>query len=134
MKRSLFIPKHHMAIPEYDQHIRVMVMPTIDELELHWYQIRIGPIELRPQKDPHMRAVTPWELDDLDTTMQIERDEVARHVRRLMTYKRINLKSPWPSIVQIIPGQADPRKGNVPEHHQGEREQHTDPYKEEPVP
>jgi hypothetical protein len=49
MKRSLLIAKHHMILPEHDEHIGMMIMPRVDKLQGHQHQAGIVPIELRPE-------------------------------------------------------------------------------------
>src|SRR5438874_1074833 len=120
MKRPLLIMKHNLAPSKHHKHIGMMIVPTIDELERHRHQISIVAIELRPQKDSRMRAVSPWKLDDLDTAMQVERDEVARHPRRFVAHKGIDLEGAWPSIVQIVQSEVDPCISKETQHSQDE--------------
>ena len=91
MKRPLLIAKHDVAVPEYYQHSGMMIMPTIHELECHWHEIGIVPIQLRPEIHPSMGRITPWKLHDFDVATQIKRDEVARGPRRFMAHEGIDL-------------------------------------------
>src|SRR5947209_4077139 len=75
-KRPLLIAKHQVTLPERHHHIRMMVMAGIDEVQRHRHQIGMVPVKLWPQKDSGMRAVSTWKLNDLNTSMQVERDEV----------------------------------------------------------
>ena len=114
MKRPLLIAKHDVALSKHHEHIGMMIMPPIDELQRHWHKIGIVAIELRPEVHPRMHRITSWKLHDLDVAMQVQCNEVTRHVRGFMAHKGIDLVSAWPSIMQIIPGDGGPRESKWP--------------------
>src|SRR5436853_7844115 len=99
MKRPLLIMKHDLAPSEHYKHIRMMIVPPIDERERHRHEVSIVAIELWPQENLRMRAVSPWKLADLDMAMQVEREEVTGYSRRFVAHKGNDLEGTQPSIV-----------------------------------
>src|SRR5690349_16594771 len=90
MKRPLLIAKHQVTLPKQHDHLRIMIVPRIDKLQRHRYQISIVPIQLWPEVDPCMGRITSWKLKNLNATMQIERKKVALSLpRRFMAHKSI---------------------------------------------
>jgi hypothetical protein len=93
-----------LGILEVNHQIRSVIASDIDKAQRHWHQVRVCTIELRPDEDTRFGGVTPWELDDLDVPMQVERDKMAWIARRVvMTDNGIGLKRSGASIVQIVP-------------------------------
>ncbi len=54
---------------------------------------------MRPDEDSGVSCVPSWEFDDLNTTLQIEGNEVAGLCSRLVANKRICLESARSAIV-----------------------------------
>ena len=116
-KCPLLIAKHNAAPPKHEQHIGMMIMPTIDERVRHRHEVGIVPVELWSQEDPCMCAVAPWKLNNLDAPMQVERDKMTGCSCRFVADEGIDLVRAWPTIVQIILRHADPVEGDVTQHH-----------------
>ena len=108
LKRALRITKDQLCSLKHDEHIWMVVVPGIDKLQRDGNQIRILAVEMRPDEDSGMSCVSSWEFDDLNTTLQIEGDEVAGLCSRLVANERIGLEGARSAIVQIIPSRANP--------------------------
>src|SRR5258708_3492029 len=100
--------KHHFCALEENQHLWMMVVQWINKLQGHWYQLCTRAVGLRPKIDLRMRWIATRQFNDLNTPMQIERNEVAGCVSCFMTDESIRLKGAWSTVVEIIPGDTNP--------------------------
>ena len=108
-KPCLVIDKDDPRILEMHDHVWEMIAVHIDKTERHRHQVLAIPEQLWPQVDAGLRCIAAGKLDDLDAPIQIERNEVARIVRRVvMAHDSIGLKSSGTPIMQIIPGRIPP--------------------------
>jgi len=112
---------------KHDEHIRVVVVLSVHKLQRDGDQIRILAVEMRPDEDSSMSCIPSWEFDDLNTTLQIEGNEVAGLCSRLVANERIGLEGARSAIVQIIGSRANPADQGLPERDEHDSYNHTDP-------
>lgn len=100
-KPSILIDIHDTRFFEMNNHIRLMVAIHIDKAERHRYQIRSRTIQLRPEVDTRLRAIAPWQFDDLDATMEIDDDKMTGRARRfVVAHIDIDLEGAgWPNWI-----------------------------------
>src|SRR5450759_1326182 len=77
VKSTLSIEKDHPFSLEEYPHVWLTIVPGIDELQRHWNQIGVRPIEMRSQVDFCVRCIPGGKVDDLDLSLEIEGDEMA---------------------------------------------------------
>jgi hypothetical protein len=128
VKGASRIAKHHLLPLEQHEHIGVLVVPTIHELQRHRYQARIGPIKMRSQIDLRARRIPCGEVDDLNVPVKIECDEMAGMCCAIaLADYHINLEGAWVAVVQIIPGRPDPADHELAQEHHHHCDDHPDP-------
>ena len=76
-KTSIFVDENDLGLLEVDDHVWIAVATHIDKAECHWHQIGACIIQLRTKIHARFGAISPGELDDLDTALQVDGDEVA---------------------------------------------------------
>ena len=69
LKRALRITKDQLRSLKQDEHIRVVVVLSIDKLQRDGNQIYILAVEMRPNEDSGMSCISSWKFNDLNTTL-----------------------------------------------------------------
>jgi hypothetical protein len=127
LKRAPRITKDQLRPLEKHQHIWMVVVPGIDKLQRDGDEIRILAVEMRPDEDSGMSCISSWQFNDLNATLQIERDEMARDVASFMPDKGVRLRGAWSPVVQIIPGRTNPAHEQLAQQDEYNRQNHADP-------
>ena len=100
----LHVVEHDLRGAKLHDHIWLMVVVRIDEVERYWNEIRASVIELRSHVDLRVAGISTGKLDDFDASMEIEGYKVAGRLAGLVSHEGINLVRPWIAIVNVVPG------------------------------
>src|SRR5258708_2003112 len=130
---TIRIAKDDLYIPCLHEHVGMMVVASIDEMNSSGYEISIWPYQLRTKIDMCMRSISSGQLNNFEATLDIQRNEVTGDFTGLMTNIGINLECTWSAVMQVIPRCHQPTSGQLSYQYQRQGNHHPQPKQDKPV-
>src|SRR5260370_3987911 len=125
------IQKRGDLISIEQEHIQFAVSIEIAKREGDRHQVMPRPVKDRACIEYGFTCVSPWKLDHLQMTVQIEREKMA--CARPMPYRHIHLEGAWISIVHLILVALPPGESQVHPSPSGYHHHHGQPHVHEPM-
>lgn len=132
-ERSLHIVEHNLRGTKLHDHVWLMVVVGIDELERHWNEIGTGVVELGAHVDLRVAGIATGKFNNFNTAMQIDGDKMTGCLAGFVSHKGVDLVRSWIAVVDVVPGGRKPIHGELAYADNEHGKQHTNAEKDQPV-
>jgi len=125
--------EHNLRGTKLHDHVWLMVVVGIDELERHCNEIGTRVVELGAHVDLRVAGIATGKFNNFNTTMQIDGDKMTGCFAGFVSHKGVDLVRSWIAVVDVVPGGREPAYRELTDADNKQGEQHADAEKNQPV-